>query len=277
VAEFPQNGYLYVACNARKYLEEAVVSVRSLRKHNPGAHVTVIVDALLGECRDLLADFDHVVVSDVTFTLESEWKMWKTGLLFKVSNMYEFSPYEHTCFLDTDTHCLGKTEGLFAHLDYFDLAVVHASRDRKVITVEGHEIQGLTSFNTGVMLFRRNESVADLFAKWRSCYEAHVHNMKHDQLAFVEALATSKCRLYVLQNNWNARYDFPEKYVGKVVILHGRRKNPEKMGRRINTTQLERIWFPKIQYCVYRSMGIWARLNFAVYFLILSIVWVRAL
>lgn len=248
---FPEAGYVYAVCGTRKYVDEVLTSVRSLKKHDPEAHVTLIVDADTPVADDELSAFDHVVVVPGRFTEEDTWK---DKLLFLVRHVYASSPYAKTFYLDSDTYLLGNCRGLFPLLDHFDLSLAHATNDRHKVTVSGVEIEAYTPYNTGVILFRKNEAVRDLFARWLSCYEARLTELPHDQPAFMEALALSPCTTYVFHNNWNARLIFPEKYRGKVMILHTRDHDLDTVAARINVRNRTRLWLSGIDQCLYKGM-----------------------
>ena len=144
---------------------------------------------------------------------------------------------------------------MFELLDYYDLALAHGTNDRSVVRIRGARIQGITPYNCGVILFRRTEAVRELFELWRSCYESQVDQLPHDQPAFLEAYSLTNCRTYVLQNNWNARFIYPEKYAGEVVLLHGRHRDLDYIGRKINRTRRPRLWWPEAEMCIFRGMS----------------------
>src|SRR5687768_18322202 len=97
------DGYLYVVNGRRQYMAEAVQSVASLRRHDTGAHITLITNALAAEThRDMLAAFDDVLVREgpPATSLKDAW-------LYKSSVIGE-TPYDRTFFVDSDTCFLGS-------------------------------------------------------------------------------------------------------------------------------------------------------------------------
>ena len=249
--KFPEEGYMYIVCGARKYLEEAAVSVRSLKRYDPKAHVTIVTDASPAKGDDLLDDFDHIVVDMNDAPSEITWNQ---GLLFKVRHLYASSPYERSFFVDSDTYFIANCRCLFKLLDYYDLSLTHGTNDRSIVSVSDSVIEGLTPYNTGVILFRKSDVVQELFEYWHSCYVRQLDHLPQDQPAFMEALSLSKCKTYVLQNNWNARFIYPEKYAGKVMLLHGRHSDLDYIAKRVNVTTAPRAWLPLVYTCVYPNM-----------------------
>jgi hypothetical protein len=84
----------------------------------------------------------------------------------------------------------------------------------------------------------------------------------------MEALLETRCRVYVLQNNYNARTIYLDKYYGRVMLLHGRHRDLDLVADRINVTNEARIWIPRVERCVYpgmpkleavKSIGTWAK------------------
>lgn len=242
--DMPEQGYLYIVCGDRKYFDEAIVSAESLKERDPEAHLTLVSDRNLeGEhC------FDNVIVDRED--AEGGHVGWKRGLLFKTKHIYASSPYQKTFFVDSDTYFTENCGCLFDVLDYYDVSLAHGTNDRTVVNVRGKAVDAVTPYNTGVILFRKNQHTERHFADWHACYEKNLKKHPHDQPAFVEALSTSHCKVYILQNNWNARFIYPEKYAGRVMILHGRHNNFPALARRINSTQEARLWLPQAEACI---------------------------
>jgi hypothetical protein len=100
-------GVVYVAMGAR-FVEEAQVSARSVRKHMPNLPITLFTDSPPAES-DL---FDRVV-----HLTRSGPKPHRDKLIGMLQ-----SPYEHTLFLDTDTFVGADVSELFQILQTFDMA-----------------------------------------------------------------------------------------------------------------------------------------------------------
>lgn len=250
---FPEAGYLYAAFGHRRYFEEAITSVASLRLQDPSAHVTLVTDRLsLNSFPNLASNFDHVAVCDGEVEENDEWK---NRLTFKPRCIYDGSPYERTFFVDTDTYFVGNCRCLFSLLDHYDLCLAHGANDRTPITVRGQLLTGYTPYNTGVVLIRKNKISRQVLEHWYHAYKSGIEKYPHDQPALMEALATVPCRLYVLHNLWNARFKYFEKYRGRVMILHGRHNDYERLARRINASHKQRVWLPPAEMCLYQGIS----------------------
>jgi hypothetical protein len=258
----PEDGYLYVVSGARRYLEEAARSAASLRRVDPQAHITLVVSP---ECLQAgaasAAVFDRV---EVRGEAETDAGHPLAGLLFKVRHLFAASPYRRTFFVDTDTYFVDSCRCLFALLQYTDLCLAHAVADLTTATVGGRELVGCTPYNTGVLLFQRNPTVAALCARWSELFQARRDRDPHDQPALLQALLEVPCRLYVLQNTWNARFPFFERFTGPVRLLHGRHADLPHIARRINQTTANRVWLPALEVCVARPIGWRGRLRLLV-------------
>ena len=87
-------------------MEEAIISVLSLKRINPGAHCTLVTDIDIQE-----NPFDEVILVEPTH----EDKLLN-GKLIKLRGVL-MSPYEKTIFLDTDTYFSQEPQELFPLLD----------------------------------------------------------------------------------------------------------------------------------------------------------------
>ena len=250
----PEKGYLYIVCGDRKYFEEALKAVKSLRDHDPEAHVTLVSDVDYGAN----SFFDKVILDPLN---GSDGLSWRKSLLFKTKHIYASTPYLKTLFLDSDTYFIENCRCLFDVLDHYDLCLAHGTNDRTVAAIEGRSYEAITPYNTGVILFKQNEANRNFFTQWHTRYKAYMDIHPHDQPAFTETLAISACKTYVLQNNWNARFIFPEKYAGKVMILHGRHHNLAAIAEKINQSLMPRLWFPLTEQCIYPDMAKSTRLE----------------
>jgi hypothetical protein len=271
--QFPDEGYFYMAAVNKKFIEEAVFSAQSLKNLDPDAHITLITDQkLLMEFKEEVEIFDHIITQDLEKIEIAIKDQWKLGLLFKVKYMYDFSPYNKTCFLDTDTYIIENCRNLFSILEFNDICISHAPVAVNAVMVNNKPLIGYTPYNSGVILFRKNKSVEKFFLKWYEIFKNKLDKYQTDQHAFMEALIDNNCKVYVLQNIWNARFIFFEKFSDKVRILHGRHKKLKDIAKQINITTENRIWHPIIESCFYSRMSIINILN-AMYRLLKHNLW----
>ncbi|MCS4122729.1 glycosyltransferase family 77 protein [Salinibacter ruber] len=237
----PEAGYLYAVSGGEQYFKEAIRSVRSLREVDTNAHASIAVPAHARTEIQLERHFDRV--------LELEYPAEGGPKKFTVEAMRRASPYEKTFFLDTDTYFIDNCRSLFGILDNHQICLRHAPCDM-------HEIPGepdaYTPYNTGVILYRKDESVLSLFSDWKKSIEKR--DYIRDQPSFMEALSDKGINLYVMRNNWNARFPYFEAYSGRVHLLHGRWDNVEYVAERINASTNNRAWLPILESCIHRHM-----------------------
>jgi hypothetical protein len=160
------NGIIYIA-TGRKYIEEALKSVASLKAVTPSVHVTLFSDERVSS-----PNVDEVIMIEGSKgqrePLDQAVNSSK-GMFNKVYYMSR-SPYERTLFLDSDTYIVNDISDLVPLLDRFDLAVAHAPHRSPRRPAEQKRFQQIPpSFpvmNTGVVLLRRSERTKAFFSKW---------------------------------------------------------------------------------------------------------------
>jgi hypothetical protein len=245
-----EQGYLYVAAGAQKYIDEATISARSLKAVVQAAHVTLISD------REFQSDvFDKIVVRT-----GGDFSNYRAALAYRVDHVYESSPYEKTFAVDTDTFFYESCEPLFDLLEYFDLCMASAPGDMHVPCVDGKRLVAYTPYNCGAIAFVKNVRNEQLFHAWRDIYREKLESGElertkgTDQTSFMEALLHSPSRVYVMANIWNAR---TTKYIAlkdAVRLVHGRHDDYYRLQKRLNVTRLSRCWDPKNERCLFPSL-----------------------
>lgn len=240
------SGYLYTVTGERRFLDEALASVRSLRRHEPEADATLVTDlredASSPEVRDA---FDAVLHPEASpWRDEGGGSTWKDNLLFKVGHVYAASPYERTFFVDTDTRFLASCADLFDLLERFDLCLCQAPADAETVRGFDLDLGSYTPYNTGVMLFRKNERTEALFRLWYRIYRDEFDDYPYGQPAFMAALLRCEHPIhsYTLQSTMNFRTPYNERLLGPVRILHGRPESPERVAEEVNRTHENRVW-----------------------------------
>ncbi|HHP7230775.1 MAG TPA: putative nucleotide-diphospho-sugar transferase [Xenococcaceae cyanobacterium] len=188
-------GYLYVAVG-EKFLKEAICSAQSLRKIDSNAHITLVTDQTIEN--NLV--FDNILIKPTTINNHKE------GLLYKVEHIYFSSPYDKTLFLDTDTYVCESCINLFKLLDFFDLAIAPDPTDvnRAMIPNSQKKLEASDLYNTGVIIFQKNQRTETLFKNWLDIYQTKITqktvNKENDQTSFVESLLQSEAKIYVLSH-----------------------------------------------------------------------------
>lgn len=193
--DFPNNGYLYIF-HGEKYMKEALLSVESLKKIHPNAHVTAFTDVKLDNSK-----FDYV-------------KLIKpTSIRSKVNYIHE-SPYDKTIFLDTDTIIYNTIEDIFILLERYDFCLAHdLARKRlkysKIMKEYAVIPYGFSELNTGVIGFKKSKNSIKCFKLWRNYYNKYykriLRSIPYDQPSFRIALWQSLAHLYILPPEYNVR------------------------------------------------------------------------
>jgi len=218
-------GVLYVA-TGKKYIQEAIVSVESLKTYMPECHVTLYCDASHGL---ELGMFDSVQAYE-----ETEY-----GPLLRMRCMQD-TPYKRTLFLDSDTYVCEELSGLFTLLDRFDIAVAH--RKTYILRPTPDEIpNAFHELNAGVFSYRMSDKMQAFFALWAEKYNAYGY--KKDQPAFRAALYFSDLRIATLPMEYNCRYGQFFGYAReRVKVMHGRQGNIIEAAKQINANTSIRLY-----------------------------------
>jgi hypothetical protein len=227
-----EKGVVYIA-TGRKFVDEALISVRSVKKLMPELPI-----ALFTDLRELVNAPPGGV--DSVFLLTEVSK----SCLDKMYPLLE-TPYEKTLFLDTDTYLCERVDELFAVLDRFDIAAAHPP-----FRVQ-YQIRDIPECfpepNTEVILFRKNEAAFEVLKRWPEEYKKQLASAckpHHDQHSFRAALYYSSARFLVLPHEYNFRSIGPN-FAGKgskVKIIHGRHASFARVAARLNANQDYRVF-----------------------------------
>ncbi len=225
-------GIVYVA-TGRKFVDEALISVRSVKKQMPELPI-----ALFTDLSELINSPPEGV--DSVFYLTEVTK----SCLDKMSPLVD-SPYEKTLFLDTDTYLCDRVDELFEILDRYDIAAAHPP-----FRVQ-YQLPGIPDCfpepNTGVIVFKKSPGALDVLKRWPEEYKrqmASENKPHHDQHSFRAALYHSTARFLVLPHEYNFRSIGPN-FAGKgskVKIIHGRHASFERVAARLNNNLDYRVF-----------------------------------
>ena len=236
-----EQGYLYIA-TGDKYIEEALVSLKSLRKADQDAHVTLITDRELQ-----IPEFDMVICKQ-----NENQPGWKSGILYRIQNL-KHSPYQKTFFIDSDTYFCDNCQELFYLLDFFDLCLSSSPADPNVPEVGNQKLKGYYPYNAGVLVYKKNDRVRVFLDKWAITYQEKMDTYPQDQPAFMETLLFCDLKTYTLQNIYNARIPYIFSIIPqKVKIIHGRHQDYQKVERKLNSRVANRVWHPVKQKVIFK-------------------------
>ena len=258
-----ERGFLYIA-NRPKFIEEALISVRSLKRFNQEPVCLVCPEDLRTE--EVRSSFDHIII-DPTL---SEYTY-----LAKIIGMQQ-TPFERTIFLDSDTFITDSIAEVFDILDLVDFATTAEP------TIHSFKREGLKyidifpEFNSGVIAYAKNSQMEKLLADWfQYCKE---RNIQIDMPGLREAVLMNfkDVRFSILPNCYNEHGFYSMLLLHqKVKVIHERIgykkgvltphfadfETMDKFAKKINKVEHKRLYIPKIGLISYR----WSPMNFIQY------------
>jgi hypothetical protein len=211
-----RSAVVYVTSGA-SYAQDAVESRDSVKRWNPNLPCFLATDFR----GDLPGGYDDVIQLSPRrypdlFYLDS---VRYCNEAFDVLR-YE---YDSLLLLDSDTYIDGDLTDMLRLSERFDICVSHGVTRQTT----GHVTdvpESFPEFEVGVMLVQTNEHVKNLFKDWLELYEAHINTYgNNDQGPLRDALWLNKyINMYVLAEEYHARFGFGVCVVGRVRILHNR-------------------------------------------------------
>ena len=186
--EFKDKGAIYVATGT-KYIEMALQSAKSLKKHNPNLPIHLFTD---------VSEINSPYIDSAELLTEPHKRS-------KVDCMHK-TPFNQTLFLDADTFVLDKLDDLFDLLKRFDLAMSHAHRRNNARNTRTWKTTIPYSFpqlNSGVILYDKRKT-KKLFIDWQNAY--HEAGFSSDQVTLRELIWESQLNLGVLPPEYNIRF-----------------------------------------------------------------------
>ena len=166
---------------------------------------------------------------------------------------FEFlDDYTECLYLDTDTNFIHPFPEIFDVLERFDIAVPMGAR--RVTSKTVRELPAcFPEYELGVIVFKRDEAVKNLLAKWKDLHWAYPDLYgNNSQGSFREAVWNSPdLKIDRLPSEYGLRWPFGEFMSLKVKIIHGRYSphplSPtiEDVKRIVNSHDGMRIWSPR--------------------------------
>lgn len=154
--------------------------------------------------------------------------------LLDKSRMFDFTPFDETLYLDTDTVVMGRLDCAFERARRYGLACC-INESPWANRYEGIKTE-LTEYNTGVLCFTR--SAEPTFRQWSELTKTVDARAKHiqdgktcitapnDQAAFALAVDGTTAP-YVLPMNYNLRPEWHRCFFGPIKIWHDYRDVPQ--------------------------------------------------
>lgn len=227
-------GITYIAFG-EEYQTEAVQSAARIAELGDWP-LCLITDSPIQTAQNV---FDHIKTSSE----EVDYKSHRYGGKIKPIFFRE-SPYDETLYLDTDTYVVDNEaiSELFTLLKEYDLAVAHDTHRGVEWQYRNEEVPIENSpptfpwFNTGVVVYKKNEKVQNLFELWESMYDDQSQILPgiNDQSSFTEAVFNTDVNHTVFPEEYNHRTPFQQTLRGQVKILHGHHNNLPEIAKYIN-------------------------------------------
>lgn len=223
--------YIVVSDETDIFLEQALLSVFSLRKHNPDAMVELVVDkataiTLTGKRGEIKNFVNYVTAIDVPETYHKGQKSrWlKTNLRNLIEGDF--------LYVDNDTIITDSLEAI----DQFDGEIgavrdqhtpVGLNEDKTFIRQWAQQdgwtyVDDLVYFNGGVFFVRDTEMTHDFFREWHKRWQISITNYPRmiDQSSLA---ATNECFQYPikeLDGVWNCQPTNGLPYIHQAKIMH---------------------------------------------------------
>jgi len=249
-----KKGFLYVA-NQQKFIDEAIISAKSLRRFHAEPVGLVCTPSLWQ--KELENHFDEIVLVS-----ELENQLY----LAKILGLHH-TPFEHTIFLDGDTFITDTISELFDLLEIVDFATtIEAKRHTsKYKDLKYYNI--FPEFNTGVIVFKKNAIMEKIFQDWLAyCLE---RKLKIDMPGLREAVLKNfqEVRFSILPDCYN-EHGFASMMIlhSKVKVIHERLgykrgvytphfmdfDKMDRFAKKINKIEYKRLYIPKVGIISYR-------------------------
>jgi len=208
---------VYIA-GGESYCWDAEESCNSVKLHNPNLPCILATD----EKYSIPPVYDEIIHMPNRRYPQS---MWYLDSVRYCNHAFEelSGRYDSLLFLDTDTYCDAPLDDMLRLVERFDIAVSHGVSRHTTGKVSDIP-DAFPEFEIGVMLVQANEHVHNLFRDWLDLYEAHpdVYG-NNDQGPLRDALWLNKyINMYILAEEYHARWGFGVCVVSQVRILHGR-------------------------------------------------------
>ena len=227
-----EKGIIYAA-TGHKYILEAQISVRSLKRWCPNMPATLFTDH--GSCSEQEArSFDGV-----------KWITRGSPKLTNISAMIH-SPYEHTLFLDTDTYICDDINGMFQWLEWYDILFPFSVRRRTPYN-PGNMPDWFTERSSGAVLYQRTPEIIELFKQWGRLYKKYhkASGCPSDQVPLRVALFNNKTlRVGTIAPEYHCYVLCPITLAGRVHIIHGR-GDMEDFAAQVNIHDGIRTYLPR--------------------------------
>lgn len=249
-----EKGFLYIA-NKKKFVDEAIISVRSLKRFNQEPTCIISTNELCTP--EIKAIFDKVILLD---------EINNYTYLSKVIGMQN-SPFEQTIFLDSDTFVTDTISELFEILELVDIATTLESKLHTSNTTGLKYRNIFPEFNSGVIVYKKSDAMEKLLNDWMNfCIKK---KLSIDMPGLREAILMNfdAVRFSILPNCYN-EHGFSSMLIldQKVKVIHERLgykkgvvtphfmdfESMDKFAKKINKEEDKRLYIPKVGIISYK-------------------------
>ena len=222
--------YTLVSDNSDTYLEQALLSVYSLRLHNPRAIVELVVDQFTAktivdkrkEIKKYITDIVEIGVPE-ELTKVQRSRFLKTNLRKYIKGDY--------LFIDCDTVICGRLDDIDAYKGEIGMvADINGNlllKDQSVIDrchqAGFMDVKDKPYFNSGVIFSRDTESSYRLYEEWYKLWQLSNENgVSYDQPALCRANQNLNYPIQEMSGVWNCQFKYSNgyKYMKNAKVLH---------------------------------------------------------
>ena len=223
--------YSVVSDETDIYLEQALLSIFSLRKYNPNAYVELVVDqvtnaSIIGKRTEIKKYVNNITAIDVPdkFNKGQKSRWLKTNLRNLIEGDY--------LFIDNDTIITDSLEGI----DEFDgeigavkdkHAPVEQNKDKDKLLLWSKQdgwtySDDLAYFNSGVMFVRDCEFTHDFYREWNKRWQtcSTKHQRFYDQSPLAATNEFYQYPIKELTGDWNCQPTNGVSFLYKAKIMH---------------------------------------------------------
>ncbi len=232
---------VYIA-GGQSYCQDSEESCASIKRHNPDLPCILATDSHSG----IPGIFDRVIHMP---NRQYPQNLWYVDSVRYCCNAYEelAGEFDSLLFLDTDTYCDSPLDDMLRLAERFDICVSHGVTRQTTGSVSKCP-EAFPEFEVGVMLIRAGRKIQDLFRDWLDLYQNHIEVYgNNDQGPLRDALwLRPDISMYVLAEEYHARWGFGVCVVSKVKILHSRSPGypNSQAAKEINSTGGRRLFRP---------------------------------
>ena len=205
-----QKGIIFSAIGELQYLEAALISIFTLRSLDPSIPIVLVTNfsgLSYKRLQQLSVETEEIFIPK---SLRSQ-KIWESRLIKTL--LFDISKFQNTLYLDADIFTLNSISSIWDFLVAYQCCMCidmlptlsqcsHISTDEKSETLKVCD-EYSDHFNSGVLLWRKTTETRQLFYTWRKEWERF---RKHDQLALLRAIKTTRTPINKLPYSYNYPY-----------------------------------------------------------------------